>query len=741
MTYRTQASPSEESALPQPDPGSEPPSNEHGSGSLIFRGPLGALIHSQDWSQTKLGPLESWPRTLRGYVSLVLEMPTPAIIFWGPDQTQLYNEGYAVIMGPRHPRYFGAPFRECWPETYSVIAPWMQRVLEQGEVIQVHEELITLTRHGFTEEAYFTFTFSPLRDDSGAIAGILQPVVEVTQAVLSARRTETLRALALRSSSSDATKEAVDTLSANPKDVPFALLFRCPEGAQELELVVSAGLDATAVSVPGFAEVARQVLQSATPEKREDVQELLGRVHLGPWEEPARAAFVLPVRRSPAESPQGVVVLGISPRLAFDDTYREFFEAVSRELAAGWAAEQAKKAERELRALEQAARAELEAERQQLRALFTQAPVAITILRGPEHVIELANPRMRRVWGRTEAQVLGRPLFEAIPELVGQGLDVLLSGVLATGVPYVGTELPVKLARLEGGALEEVYFNFVYEPMRNAAGRVEAVLAVASDVTQEVHARRRAEGLKAQAEEGVRLRDEFLSVASHELKTPLTSLSLRLAQMKREAQGAQPGERPRERMVRHVQVAERQVKKLAELVGDLLDVSRLSTGRMKLELEPVDLCALVREVVTRFEPEAEHAGCQLELRTHPALVGRWDRLRLDQVVTNLLSNALKYGAGRPIHITVDSDGERARLTVRDEGIGIEPEDLPRIFGRFERAVSERHYGGLGLGLYVTRQFLQAMGGTVEAQSVLGQGATFTVQLPLGPAAGALSERA
>jgi signal transduction histidine kinase len=332
--------------------------------------------------------------------------------------------------------------------------------------------------------------------------------------------------------------------------------------------------------------------------------------------------------------------------------------------------------------------------------------------------------------------VLGRPYFEAIPETAGQGIEALLSGVLATGVPYVGTELPVKIARLEGGALDEVYFNFVYEPMRDAAGQVEGVLAVASDVTQEVHSRRRAEGLKAQAEEGVRLRDEFLSVASHELKTPLTPLALRLALLKREAQGTQPGQLPREREVRHLEVAERQVRKLAELVGDLLDVSRLSTGRMKLELEPVDLSALVREEVARFEPEAERAGCQLGLRTAPSSVGQWDRLRLEQVVTNLLSNALKYGAGKPVHITVDSDGARAWLTVRDEGIGIAPDDLERIFGRFERAVSERHYGGLGLGLYVTRQFLQAMGGTVKAESVPGQGATFTVELPLAPGTGA-----
>src|SRR6187549_2197071 len=142
-----------------------------------------ALLHATDWSQTSLGPYEAWPQPLKGFVAMVLEMPTPAIIFWGPEQLQLYNDGYSVIMGPRHPRYFGAPYRECWPDTYPVIYPWMQKVLA-GEVIEVERSLFVVTRHGFTEEAYFTFTFSPLRDDTGAIAGIFQPVVEVTQEVL-----------------------------------------------------------------------------------------------------------------------------------------------------------------------------------------------------------------------------------------------------------------------------------------------------------------------------------------------------------------------------------------------------------------------------------------------------------------------------------------------------------------------------------------------------------------------------
>ncbi|HEY8977541.1 MAG TPA: PAS domain-containing protein, partial [Burkholderiaceae bacterium] len=142
------------------------------------------LLETTDWSRTPLGQRETWPRALRGYVEMVLDMPTPAIIFWGPEQTQIYNDGYALILGPRHPRGFGMPYREIWPDTSPLIYPWMRHVLDNDGTWRVDREHIPVTRHGFDEEAYFTFTFSPLRDDDGRIMGILQPVFDVSETVL-----------------------------------------------------------------------------------------------------------------------------------------------------------------------------------------------------------------------------------------------------------------------------------------------------------------------------------------------------------------------------------------------------------------------------------------------------------------------------------------------------------------------------------------------------------------------------
>ncbi|HEX8697941.1 MAG TPA: PAS domain-containing sensor histidine kinase [Myxococcaceae bacterium] len=260
-------------------------------------------------------------------------------------------------------------------------------------------------------------------------------------------------------------------------------------------------------------------------------------------------------------------------------------------------------------------------------------------------------------------------------------------------------------------------------PLRNAEGHIVRWFGTNTDVEDQ---RRQATELK----KAIEARDIFLSVASHELKTPLTSLALRLAQVQREARGAASGQPSRARELRNLELAEAQLRRLAGLVDGLLDVTRISEDRLSLVLEEVDVAEVVLETAQGMAPQAERVGSPLQVEVVSRAVGRFDRVRLGQVVTNLLSNAIKFGAGQPIHVALAADDNAVKLAVRDQGIGIAPESLERIFGRFERAVSERHYGGLGLGLYITRKIVEAMGGTVKAQGAPGQGATFIVELPV-----------
>jgi PAS domain S-box-containing protein len=238
--------------------------------------------------------------------------------------------------------------------------------------------------------------------------------------------------------------------------------------------------------------------------------------------------------------------------------------------------------------------------------------------------------------------------------------------------------------------------------------------------------------LYRQSQEAVRLREDFLSVASHELHTPLTPLRLHLQTLQRTLATRGDGVGTSHLMPK-VDKALAQVRRLSQLVDDLLDVSRLTSGRLRLRLELVDLVELTRDLAERFTEQARAAGCTLRVTTSGPTTGQWDRMRLEQVLTNLITNALKYGVGHPVELHVTSAGGRARWSIRDQGIGIAPEDLERIFGRFERAVSTRQYGGLGLGLYISREIARAFGGDIHVESQPGAGAIFTLELPLEPA--------
>ena len=227
--------------------------------------------------------------------------------------------------------------------------------------------------------------------------------------------------------------------------------------------------------------------------------------------------------------------------------------------------------------------------------------------------------------------------------------------------------------------------------------------------------------------QSIQARDEFLAVASHELRTPLSTLGLAVHSLRLALNGGSPDPA---KMASKVEAAERQVQRLDKLVAALLDVTRIVGRRVVLEPHDCDLAQLAREVVERARSEADKAGCELTLQAQAPVVGRWDPLRIDQVLTNLLSNALRHGAGRPVEIVVDViDDEAARLVVRDHGEGIPSEQIPLLFGRFHRGRGRTGQGGLGLGLFISRHIVEAHGGAIRVASEPGEGTTFTIELP------------
>jgi signal transduction histidine kinase len=257
----------------------------------------------------------------------------------------------------------------------------------------------------------------------------------------------------------------------------------------------------------------------------------------------------------------------------------------------------------------------------------------------------------------------------------------------------------------------------------------DRIVSIARDITERKRTQLERELLYHEAVDAVRARDEFLSVASHELRTPLSALQLQIQMLLQPPRRSPQEVLSREQIKPKLERAFKQVERLTRLIDELMDVSRITAGRLRLELEEIDLAAVVRDVVGRLSEEANKAHSSVEVSAATPVVGMWDLIRVEQVVTNLLTNAFKFGGGNPIGITVEERGPIARLVVVDHGIGIAPEDVERIFRRYEQATSSRAIGGLGLGLYIARQIIEAHGGTIRVESQPGAGSTFTIDLP------------
>ncbi|AGP38567.1 ATP-binding protein [Sorangium cellulosum] len=380
-------------------------------------------------------------------------------------------------------------------------------------------------------------------------------------------------------------------------------------------------------------------------------------------------------------------------------------------------------------------RREAEGQRQYLNDLFMQAPGPIAILRGPEHVFEVVNPLYQRLVGGRA--LVGEPIRAALPELEGQGIWELLDAVVRTGEPIVGEELPVRLDRRGDGTTEEVFFNFVYQPLRDRDGAVEGVFVFAFDVTDQVRARRRVEALVAALKVADQRKDEFLAMLAHELRNPMASISLSLTLLD-DVDGDGPTS------ARFREIARRQMGHLVRLVDDLLDVSRITRGTVELRLGDVDLAAVVHDAAAAARPALEARRHALSVSVGPGGFGmRADATRLEQVVTNLLTNAAKYtppGGSISVRLTREAAGgapEAAVLRVRDTGRGIPSAMLEKVFDLFTQVdqTIDRRTGGLGLGLTLVRRLLELHGGSVIAASAgPDQGSEFTVRLPLGPGA-------
>ncbi|MEO6744188.1 MAG: CheR family methyltransferase [Caldimonas sp.] len=375
------------------------------------------------------------------------------------------------------------------------------------------------------------------------------------------------------------------------------------------------------------------------------------------------------------------------------------------------------------------ARREAELQKEHLAALFTQAPAPICILRGADYRVEFANDHMCQLWGHNSDDVLGRPLFDAVPSMRVQVLRDLLDRVMTTGETSVGKEVSARLDRNGDGTLDDAYLNFTYAPLHGLGGSIDGVLVMAYDVTDEVHAREQMSELHEASKAAGRAKDNFLAMLGHELRNPLAPLQTSLHLSRKLLPGSK---------IDHLlDVMQRQTSNLARIVDDLLEASRVNEGKIDLQIEALDLRLSVQQAIAAARPaiDAHEQTIEVDAPDRPVPV-QADPVRVEQIILNLLNNASKYTQnGGHIRVVVKRGGPWAEIAVIDNGAGIDDDLRPRLFQIFQQGNRDlaRREGGLGIGLSVVRRLVELHRGTVEARSEgVGKGSEFIVRLPIAP---------
>jgi signal transduction histidine kinase len=679
-----------------------------------------------------------------------------------PAALQVFaSDGHCVLTNPAFRRLFGS----VPPPEYNVLAD--QLIAETGYLELIHRafagETVSVPPVWYDARCNgqvpvdngrrvgVAATFFPLRDEYGRVAHVAALFEDLTQSMAQREAAETARAEAERSerralflshagkllaSSLDpeATLELVARLAV-PELADFCLVDLVDDTGQ---MKKRAAVHVDPEAAPILDELRRRYPPFVGSRAPAALALSTGEPHHLPEVGPAELArftvdaghFELMMRlgvRSHLAVPLsargrtlGAISLGYSRS---GRRYQRVDVRIAEELAAraALALDNAR-----LYAEADAARRSAELDRVRLQALVAQAPAYVFILRGPQHRLELCNKAGERLFDPKRTETLGRPVVELLPKPVRCHLP-LWDRVYQTGEPLEARELMAPVVA-DDGSVEERCFNFVLQPLRGPEGRIDGVMSFAFDVSGEVQARRRIDAALHDAEAANRAKDEFLAMLGHELRNPLAPIATAVQLMQLHPRG----DRRRE-----LEVIDRQVKHVIRLVDDLLDVSRITRGKVQLNKVRVEASRLVANAVEMASPLLEQRRHQLAVEVpRSGLPLDADDARLAQVLANLLTNAAKYTEpGGHIAVTAACEGAEVVIRVRDNGRGIAAEMLPRIFDLFVQGQRspDRAEGGLGLGLALVRNLVELHGGSVAARSEgPGCGSEFVVRLPRAP---------
>ena len=764
---------------------------------LLGGGEMGRLIWSMDWSKTSLGPVAEWPQSLRTTLSICLASDLPICVIWGPGLVQLYNDAYRVICGDKHPQSMGQYFPECWKEVWPVIGKAHNSALA-GDTAFLEAQQVFLERHGYVEECFFTFSFSPIRDEAGRVGGLFHPVNEITAQMLAQRREASE---ALRTSEqhhrllfdqsvdgiflADATGRYVDVNTAGCEMLGYSreeVLARMHSDMLEPDEWPRIGSEVAQLA-------SGQMVRSEWRFRRKDGSEFVGEITGTQLPDGRLQAFLRDItERRAAEAATRASEARVSTILesitdgffALDGDWRitsmnaagerflnrtsgdligkvmwdEFpgtvgseFERFYRRVVASrvggsitahypnfdrWYEITAYPAPDGLSVYfrdvtEQKHAAELLRASEERRRLALDAAELGTWFVDPATRVTKTDARYRAIFGTTEEWT---DYLQAVAVIHPDDQSAVLEAVTAATrledpAPYA---IEYRIVHPDG-SLRWVFANgrASFEGV-GPARRVVSFDGTVADITDRKRSEEERERLIVRLREQDQRKDEFLATLAHELRNPLAPIRNGLHIM-RLAHG-DPNKTEQTRLM-----MERQLGQMVHLIDDLLDLSRISRGKIDLRKERIELASAIAQAIETSRPLIAQANHELLIDVPPGpIYVDADLTRLIQVFSNLLINAAKFTErGGRVRLAVQLIGLDAVVSVADNGIGIPTHMLPQIFEMFTQVDGnlERSQGGLGIGLSIVQRLVQMHGGSVKARSGgPGKGSEFVVRLPV-----------
>lgn len=799
-------------------------------------GEMGRLSREFKWESTSVGPVREWPQSLRTMVDVILHSQVPMLLWWGDDLIQFYNDAYRPSLGDpgKHPTALGQPGAKCWPETWATIKPLIDRVLAGGSIWHV-DQLIPIHRNGRMEDVYWTFGYSPVRDENGSIRGVLVICNETTKEVKALQRigesARTLRAVVLNA------PVGICILDGDPLHTEIVNdIFLELVGKSRKDFETKPYWDTFPELRDMHIPLLESVLSTGTPFRGREQRITLKR-------DGAERVFYLDfviarVTRTETEGKGKVMILAIDvtdkvvARMKIEESEQRYktliaestvaialyvgrdlrIQYINEIMTSYWGKDLSVEGKKLSEALPELhgqsflekldrvftsgesyvgkeesfftarakgqpsyfnfiykplrdstgriygihnmamdvteqvlARKKVEQSEAMLRNIILKAPVAMCILKGPAFVVEIANERMFRLWGKDRDELIHRPIFEGLPEARHQGFEEILARVYTTGESFTAEAVRIALPR--NGTIQNVFVNFLYEAYREADGTISGVMAVASDVTEQAKARQRIEELVEErtrelAESNINLRrsnDElaqFAYIASHDLQEPARKISTFTEMLKKSLKA------PDERAKTLLQKIESSSTRMLTLIRGILTYSQL--GKEQQQVSRIDLNQVVMTILEDFELLIEEKNAIIEWTKLPVIAGI--SLQINQLLANLISNALKFRhKDRQPRITItctvagrgdvqnypelNADTDYYIISFRDNGIGFNQKNARQIFDIFQRLHGKTEYEGTGIGLAMCKKIVQNHDGHIVAESHEGEGSAFHVFLP------------